>query len=426
MTGGNSPLRARWLRTTAAVAIAGLALVGGAGAAQADTPAVTTNATPVPSATGTTATADWGVTGVIFGAIGGKHDWTYSVIAVLKLHGDTQYQYAYGLDPTDAAPTIATDGYIQADWPTDQDTVGMRGKIQWVMSHSMPNVAAEDVFFEAGLPDNTASKLGQDVTDNVLLAATQAAVWHYTSGFVMDPWQPTTDKTASQFAFTKDQYAAVQAVFDYLIGAQNIGQNGAPTLTLTPGTLTGTPGQLIGPFTVHTTAAVVNVDATNGAQILGADKKTPVASIAHGETFWVKLDKAGTSTVTATGYGSVADSKLFIPNKDVPVQIGATSKSDAPALPKIDSTPAPTKTEYVPTDLVLSTFKATTLTAKVTVTAAAAAPSTVPPAGAVNPPAPELAATGVSTTPQIIAAVLLLVVGGGLTFVARRRRHRNA
>jgi len=265
-----------------------------------------------------------------------------------------------------------------------------RGKVLWILAHSKPNVPDADVLRIAGVTGVATADAGF-----IVYSATQAAIWHFSDSFNL-----TANMAGKLHAFTDAQYGAVTKLYDFLI-ANATTQNGAPTLTITPPSAQGLVGDVLGPFTVTTSAPEITLQASDGAMLLGADKTTPVSAVANGGTFFVKPSAAGTATVTGTGTGSVAVGRAFV------------------VLPQTQVRPA-TAPESTPQKLLLAnlTPKQVSVTVKVTASTPTPTPTTPTP----TPTSPALAATGASPMPKVGLALVLLLAGTGLTLVARRRR----
>jgi TQXA domain-containing protein len=274
--------------------------------------------------------------------------------------------------------------YEEVPFTTTPLNPTQRGKVLWILGHSVPNVPAADVLTVAGQsPTNPEADL-------LVYAGTQSAIWHITDGFDLGANQSTL-----AMAFNDGEYAVVRAVYTFLINNAVV-QNGAPTLTITPPSAAGLVGDVLGPFTVHTSAPTIKLTATNGGVILGPDKKSPTDTVRDGDVFFVQPGKAGDSVITGTGMGSMSAGRAFI---------SGAADSGLQRLILANLTPQQVK--------VSVTVTATTPTPTPTPT-----PSTPTP----TPTSPALAATGASPMPKVGLALVLLLAGTGLTLVARRRR----
>lgn len=386
-----------WARLGTAAAAASLALLAGTGTASASPAAKppaggvqpqvvgdhamaairdepgriqgTINGNPIPG--------DMGVAGLVTGRI----DLTFDKNAQDK---GTLLAYCIQIN------TELADGesaYTEVPFSTTPLNPTQRGKVLWILGHSVPNVPAADLLAAANIPGAPAN------ADRLVYAGTQSAIWHVTDGFDIGANNPNLAR-----AFNNAEYAVVQQVSTYLIN-HAVPQNGPPTLTITPPSATGLVGSILGPFTVHTSAPTISLSASNGGVILGPEKKIPLDTARDGDVFFVQPGKAGDTVVTGTGTGSISVGRAFVAGAAQPMR---------QRLILANLTPQQVK--------VAVTVTATTPTPSPTATTPVATPS----------PAPALAATGASPMPKIGLAVLLLLAGTTLTVVARRRRGQHA
>lgn len=397
MIGGNTSRLSRLTRLVAVAAATGLAVLAGSGVAQAREGAgATPNGPTTQSKTtsgGDTATASAHSSGVVIGTLNGtKHAFATAKLALTLSNGETKPTYCIDLThDLDTSPNAYTKA---GDWSATGIDEAARNKILWVLAHSQPNVDDAEVLTAAGVTGLA------DHQGDVVYAATQAAIWHFSDGFVLGDW----DGSTSGNRFNSTQYAAVQKVYEYLTNDANTGQQGPPTLTVAPTTLTGPAGELVGPFTVSTTATTVTLAISGGGQVLGEDKSTEITTIANGGQFWIQLGDSGTSTVTATGEGPIAVGEAYLGPKD-------RQKLILAKLESVKVTATATGTVVVPT-------------ASPTPTPTASPTVTVPPSPEVSPAGSTqgLANTGASPLPKLIIAAVLLVLGVAMTVLARRRR----
>ncbi|WP_225832057.1 Cys-Gln thioester bond-forming surface protein [Streptomyces sp. NK08204] len=146
-------------------------------------------------------------------------------------------------------PTQRDARYQETSW--NSTSLGANkdaGRIRWILQHSYPQV--NDL---AAL----ARKAGVSaLTEQDAAAGTQVAIWRYSDGAKVDAVDPRAEKLA-----------------DYLEkNARGTGEP-QPSLTLDPPVVSGRPGDLLGPVTVHTNASGVTVvppadAATSGVRII--------------------------------------------------------------------------------------------------------------------------------------------------------------
>ncbi|GAA1270458.1 hypothetical protein GCM10009665_68480 [Kitasatospora nipponensis] len=194
--------------------------------------------------------------------------------------------------------------YQETDWKsTSLETNPSKGKILWILQNSFPHVTALDTLAkEAG---------AEALTKAQAAAATQAAIWHFSDG--VDA-HPSEDADASKLT-------------DYLIRTAKDLAEPSPSLSLTPGTVSGKSGAQLGPITVNSsggtaqvgldanavTAGVVLTDS-KGDVISGKDGKLITPAKPNDQLF-VKTPAgaaAGTATLTASASTSVELGRAFM------------------------------------------------------------------------------------------------------------------
>jgi len=141
-------------------------------------------------------------------------------------------------------------------------------------------------------------------SNNQLAASVQAAIWHFTDSFDLNPGNDAT--------VVSNYNAILAAVAD---GVLPLASDPTPSLELDPVNLVGTEGEVLGPFTVETTAGPgsVTLAATNGAQILEWPSLAPFGgSASDGTQVALQLGAAGTSTLTASAHATVQAGRVFV------------------------------------------------------------------------------------------------------------------
>jgi LPXTG-motif cell wall-anchored protein len=259
------------------------------------------------------------------------------------------------------------DTYEETAWK--EATVKNLEKIQWVLVHSAPNVAAADVLKAAKVERPVG--VSDSELEVLVYAATQGTIWHFSDGLdVGDSDRPG--------------YATVKAVYDYLVGNAGSEKEPGPTLTITPATATAHVGAKLGPYTVKSSGPAT-LKVTGGTIVDAAG--TPVAGpVANNGQFFVTGDTPGKVTVDATAEGAVPTGRVFT--------FGAK----------------PDKFQKI----ILAGKAKTTVTAQSTGTFVAKPPAA--------PAPPSLPVTGSAAAGAAVAGVLLLGAGGVLMAVLRRRR----
>ncbi|HWU08681.1 MAG TPA: Cys-Gln thioester bond-forming surface protein [Streptomyces sp.] len=138
-------------------------------------------------------------------------------------------------------PTQDKAKYLETPWA--QSSLGKNddaGKIRWILEHSYPQI--DDL-------TSLAKKAGTGpLTERTAAAGTQVAIWRYSDG---------ADVTAAN--------EDAEKLADYLQGAARSSSEPPASLTLTPATVSGQAGGLLGPVTVHTDATEASVTPPAGA-----------------------------------------------------------------------------------------------------------------------------------------------------------------
>jgi TQXA domain-containing protein/LPXTG-motif cell wall-anchored protein len=278
-------------------------------------------------------------------------------------------------------------------------------KINWVLHNGYPTVGTDAL----GKAMNATFKDG--LSEKEAISATQAAVWHFSDKANLDRGNPTPDN--------KDSKDDVLAVYDYLIGkAQPMEQPQTPELSVSPKSLTGAAGKLIGPFTISTTIEGVTIaaDLPTGVTLTDKDgKDLPKAEVARKiqqldkYDFFVKVPadaKAGKADFTVGGDSHLLLGRLFV-SKDAkkPTQSLIVAKDETVKL-KAQGT-ATWKAAGTP---------ATESTTETTTTSTTPAPAPQASNGG------DLASTGASVLTPIIIGVGLVGAGAGALVFQRRRK----
>jgi TQXA domain-containing protein/LPXTG-motif cell wall-anchored protein len=280
-----------------------------------------------------------------------------------------------------------------------------RAKINWVLHHGYPALSLDAV--AAQLP---ATHDGIDVLEAI--AATQAAVWHFSDGVNLDREDPLSGDASDD-----DDAADALALYDYLTGPANTGLGEAPipALTIDPADQDGDAGTRIGPFTVSTNAAIEQLTATlpDGVRVTDADgNEVAAAAITNGTELYLDVpadaaDGSGDLELTATA--NVDTGRLFVGKNydEHPTQsliVAAAVKTTLTAKAGASWTAAPVTTTTTTPPPTTTTVPPTTTTS--------AAP--VPQGG--------LAETGASVFTPIVIGLVLIVAGVGAVLFMRRRR----
>ncbi|WP_244180244.1 thioester domain-containing protein [Amycolatopsis pretoriensis] len=271
-------------------------------------------------------------------------------------------------------------------------------KINWVLHNGYPGTGLDAL-------GKALKKAGVEVHDGVsereAIAATQAAVWHFSDGVNLDPKQPLAEDNPAE------ANADVAALYAYLTGDLNkgIGEQPKPTLNIAAEKTEGTAGGKIGPFSVATSGDITSLTSQlpEGVKITDADgKELKNSDVKDGSKLYVDVPagtKAGKGGFTLKATGELDTGRLFVAEN-------------------YDRQPAQS--------LIVADSEKTEVTANAAASwTEAGAPSTAPsttPAGSTGGGG-DLANTGVDAAVPFTVGGLLLG-GGALMLLVNRRRSR--
>lgn len=205
-------------------------------------------------------------------------------------------------------PTQRDARYQETPWSgTSLGTNKDAGRIRWILQNSYPQV--NDL---AALARRAGAS---GLTEQDAAAGTQVAIWRYSDGAKVDAVDPQAEKLA-----------------DYLEkSARNVAEPQA-SLTLDPPAVSGRPGDLLGPVTVHTNAGAVTVSppadaATSGVRIIDKTGKV-ITSAKNGSRLYfdVPEDAAdGTARLNVQASTTVPVGRAFASENRSQTQILAGS-----------------------------------------------------------------------------------------------------
>ena len=290
--------------------------------------------------------------------------------------------------------------YQEGSW-SDANVTNL-GKVTWVLRHGYPNVSPTSLATAAGLGGLTADQAA---------AATQAAIWHFSDGTSLDVGNS----------------AAIVATYQYLVNNATATAEPGATLSVTPAALSGTVGELIGPFTVHTSATMVQLTASGGVISDGAGNVLTTAI--DGDTFYLTIATPGSVTVEATASATLSSGRVFMTTHSSPKQkliVAASTVSTANATASVSAADTTTTTEAVTTttEAVTTTTEAVTTTTEAVTTTTEAATTTTEVATtttAVATTTTEVGSEGPTTT--VAATTTTSVASGGPTTTVRALPH---
>ncbi|MFJ3229647.1 TQXA domain-containing protein [Streptomyces sp. NPDC086787] len=206
------------------------------------------------------------------------------------------------------SPTQKDAKYEETPWSsTSLGTNKNAGRIRWILQNSYPQV-------------NDLAALGRQagirgLTEQDAAAGTQVAIWRYSDGAAVDAVDPQAEKLA-----------------DYLHRRARDTAEPSASLTLDPPTVSGRPGERVGPVTVHTNARGVTVvppadAALSGVRIVDMAGR-PLTSAKNGSRLYVEIPAQaadGSAEVTVQASTTVPVGRAFASASRSQVQILAGS-----------------------------------------------------------------------------------------------------
>ena len=290
-------------RLASALVVSGLvaagALTGAGAAAAAETPQSQGGATATIGGLKTYGSA------VIHDKVAGDQQVSAGLFEMSVDGGGTLQTYCVDLHN----PTQRDARYHETAWSgTSLGANRDAGRIRWILQNSYPQV--NDL---AALAAKAGVRGGLSEQDAA--AGTQVAIWRYSDGADVDAVDPQAERLADYLQKSAVDVAEPKA-----------------SLTLDPPAVSGHPGGLLGPVTVHTDAAGVTVTppadaAMTGVRIVGKDGK-PLTTAADGSQvfFDVPADAAaGSAELTVQGSTTVPVGRAFTSDSRSQTQILAGS-----------------------------------------------------------------------------------------------------
>ncbi|MDT7789066.1 MAG: hypothetical protein QOF58_7485, partial [Pseudonocardiales bacterium] len=351
---------------------------------------------------------------------GAKEEKEYGTLLIpldLQENGKNSRVFAYCVElPT---PLQGGKGLKEAPWGDhpnpDSKFKENAGKILWILTNSFP-----------ALDTNAMDEKYQgDYNEQEVIAATQAAIWHFSDGVELKSL--STDNEQAR--------ADVAKLYKKLIDqAEDLKEPTKPTLEIKPDSKSGKAGEKIGPFTVTTTATELKLTAElpDGVTItdaegkpLNVEKKAGKSELttkaAEGDKvseFFVNVpanaDK-GEANMTVSAEATLPKGRLFIAedknHKTQSLVIAQSSPFKIAKDAKADWTAAVQPTEpSTPSSTPSSTPETTTPTTSTTTPQA--------PSGGND----DLASTGASILWPLVGGLALVGAGIGALFVVRRKK----
>ncbi|CAL9441540.1 hypothetical protein SUDANB121_02271 [Nocardiopsis dassonvillei] len=309
--------------------------------------------------------------------------------------------------------------YVEDEWANypGQGAFAAPGKVHWILQNSYPTISVAQLAENAGLDARTTQRFKKGHA----IAATQAAIWHFTNGAEV----------------TGHDTDGVELVYRYLVeNAVDLPQEPGPSLSITPGTAEGEAGSTVGEFTIETNASDVPVDlsAPAGVTLVDLETEQPVSAVNDGDKvgFQVPSDaEAGEASFSLEAGAEVSAGRLFKgEDPDTPTQTLITAKTEKVTVSasaaatwtagggeEPSPSPSPTPSEE-PSETPSPTPGPTPSPTPSEAPSTPASPKPSAPAD----DRPSLPVTGGALAGLVAAGIAALGAGGGAIYLSRKRR----
>ncbi|MEV6820144.1 thioester domain-containing protein [Nocardiopsis dassonvillei] len=314
--------------------------------------------------------------------------------------------------------------YLEDEWANypGKGDFASPGKVHWILQNSYPSISAADLADAAQV---------RGLTDAEALTATQAAIWHFSNGTEL------SRVTANPQVSGRVDNGAVITTYRYLVDeAVELEQEPEPTLSITPGTASGSPGETIGEFLVETSdedGIEVSVEAPEGVEVelINLESGEPVTTVNNGDTVGLAVPEGaaeGTASFSLETTATVQSGRLFkgeedyqptqtlITAEDSDVTVSASAsvswtvgggetppESPEPSEPESPEPSEPESPEPTPSDKPSE-------------------PTDKPSEPADDQNEPTLPVTGGALAGLVAAGVAALGAGGGAIYLSRKRK----
>ncbi|SIO85018.1 thioester domain-containing protein [Nocardiopsis sp. JB363] len=176
------------------------------------------------------------------------------------------------------------------------------GKVHWILKNSYPVVDVADLQEEAEMAR---------LTESEAVTATQAAIWHFSNSVDLDRVEqgPELDTNVNAGNVTHLYHHLTES-------AEELPNEPASPLTISPDVDSGLAGDTIGEFTVETSgeSIPVTVEGPEGVEVVDADSGDTVEEVVDGDVvaFSVPADtSAGEATLVLETTAAVETGRLF-------------------------------------------------------------------------------------------------------------------
>ena len=249
-------------------------------------------------------------------------------------------------------------------------------------------------------------------------AATQAAIWHYSNGYVMSEQPPPGEPPVGlPNQDTQNIYADYLTIITAVEDGALTALTGDLTLTLEePPDVHPVPGQLVGPYIVHTNASSVELIPDAGLTV-HKENGDDFGDTAHdGDELWLTATEDGSLKLKASATGMRSGVRFFTNDDYQDLGFAVVSPQSVETEVTVSFTTPPTSTP--PT----TAPEATTVPSTPETTVTTPQQSTVPSPTTTGTPSGSLPVTGAQSLLLLALALVLVGIGTAFGIVSRRRR----
>ncbi|MES0834956.1 thioester domain-containing protein [Nocardiopsis tropica] len=295
-----------------------------------------------------------------------------------------------------------------ANYPGEGD-FAEPGKVHWLLQNSYPAVSAATLAEAAGANSRA--------TEAQALAATQAAIWHFTNG-----------------AELTRAHGNTTAIYRHLLeAAEDLPQEPGPALSVTPETASGTAGGTVGEFTIATNATGVPVTlaAPDGVELVDLATGESVDTVDDGDTVGFSVPAgadAGEASFSLEATARVETGRLFKGEEaDQPTQTLITAEGDETTVSASASASWEGGGETAPPTEEPSEGPTEQPSGEPTPPESPAPSPSVEPSDTPSAPVddsdrPSLPVTGGALAGLVAAGIAALGAGGGAVYLSRKRK----
>jgi TQXA domain-containing protein len=310
----------------------------------------------------------------------------------LQVDGSSSVEGAYcvdfigGLDEGDTIPEV----------PWDGSSIANRDAVERILNS----------YFPVGVGPEGYEIVG---TDSEKAAATQAAIWHFTNGFELE---------------SSNGHPTVLANYQTILAAVADGAlpalGGPVTLSIEGDTdVDAIPGQLIGPFVIHTSAVSVDLTPGEGVTLHHEDGSPFEGPASDGDELWLEASEAGEASLYAYAAGVESGVRLFADAdvQDLAFLVVTPREVMAEVEVEVQTPPTSSPPSSTTTPPESTTTTDSTVPQQGTPSTTSSVPVTTPTSNGGGLPI-----TGADTLGLVGVALVLLAAGVGFGVYSRRRR----